>query len=58
MSENQVAIFAAAARERADGRLSAVALFLSVLVLAAGLTYLTGPIEVPAGLDSTALVGP
>lgn len=57
MSE-QVAILAAPARERADGRLFSVALFFSVLVLAAGLAYLTGPIELPAGLDSTALVGP
>ena len=58
MSENQIAILAAPARERADDRLSSVALFLAILVLAVGLTYVTGPIEQPALDPEISLVGP
>ena len=58
MSENQIGIVASPAHERTDNRLSVVALFLAVLVLGAGLTYVTGPIEVPAFDPATALVGP
>lgn len=58
MSVKQIAIPAAPARERAGDRLSSVALFLAVLVLAVGLTHLTGPIDVPAFDPPTALVGP
>ena len=58
MSEKQVAILAAPAPERAGDRLSPVALFLAVLVLAGGLAHLTGPIEPPALDPATTLVGP
>ena len=58
MSEKQVAILVAPAREGVSDRLSAVALFLAVLVVAAGLTHLTGVIEVPALDPATAVVGP
>ena len=58
MSENRIGVLASPAHERADNRLSVVALFLAVLVCGAALTYVTGPIEVPALDPETAVVGP
>ena len=58
MNEKQVAILAAPVRDRVGDRLASVVFFLALLVLAAGLTHLTGPVEVPALDPATALVGP
>ncbi len=58
MDQNRIGTVAAQARDRTDSRLRVVALFIAVLVVAGGLTRMTGPIEPPALDPQTSLVGP